>query len=116
LFYLLSSAEELHQITLGNLSAFPSALIRIAQAINNDSQLMHDHEVERFCTLCHGKVKDIYESKELWRDSESIYRKEGVLALSGNTFFPLVPPKPLLRVYKNVPEHLTNLVVHLSAS
>jgi len=31
----------------------------------------------------HGKVKDIYESKELWRGPESIYRKEGVLALSG---------------------------------
>jgi hypothetical protein len=33
---------------------------------------------------CHGKVKDIYESKELWRGPESIYRKEGVLALSGD--------------------------------
>jgi hypothetical protein len=34
--------------------------------------------------VCHGKVKDIYESKELWRGPESIYRKEGVLALSGD--------------------------------
>jgi hypothetical protein len=34
---------------------------------------------------CHGKVKDIYESKELWRSPESIYRKEGVLALSVDT-------------------------------
>jgi len=33
---------------------------------------------------CHGKVKDIYKSKELWRGPESIYRKEGVLALSGD--------------------------------
>jgi len=33
---------------------------------------------------CHGKVKDIYESKELWRGPESIYRNEGVLALSGD--------------------------------
>ena len=33
-------------------------------------------------------VMDIYESKELWRGPESIYRKEGVLALSGdNTVF-----------------------------
>jgi short-subunit dehydrogenase len=29
-------------------------------------------------------VKDIYKSKELWRGPESIYRKEGVLALSGD--------------------------------
>ena len=35
---------------------------------------------------CDGKVKDIYESKELWRGPESIYRKEGVLALSGDRF------------------------------
>jgi len=34
--------------------------------------------------MCHGKVKDIYKSKELWRGPESIYRKEGVLALSGD--------------------------------
>jgi hypothetical protein len=27
---------------------------------------------------------DIYKSKELWRGPESIYRKEGVLALSGD--------------------------------
>jgi len=33
---------------------------------------------------CDGKVKDIYESKELWRGPESIYRKEGVLALLGD--------------------------------
>jgi hypothetical protein len=35
---------------------------------------------------CHGKVKDIYESKELWRGPESIYRKEGVLAMSGDNY------------------------------
>ena len=35
---------------------------------------------------CDGKVKDIYKSKELWRGPESIYRKEVVLALSGDTF------------------------------
>jgi hypothetical protein len=34
--------------------------------------------------VCDGKVKDIYKSKELWRGPESIYRKEGVLALSGD--------------------------------
>jgi hypothetical protein len=34
---------------------------------------------------CHGKLKDIYKSKELWRGPESIYRKEGVLALSGDS-------------------------------
>jgi hypothetical protein len=34
--------------------------------------------------LCDGKVKDIYKSKELWRGPESIYRKEVVLALSGD--------------------------------
>jgi hypothetical protein len=33
---------------------------------------------------CDGKVKDIYKSKELWRGPESIYRKEVVLALSGD--------------------------------
>jgi hypothetical protein len=33
---------------------------------------------------CQGKVKDIYESKELLRGPESIYRKEGALALSGD--------------------------------
>jgi hypothetical protein len=33
---------------------------------------------------CDGKVKDIYMSKELWRGPESIYRKEVVLALSGD--------------------------------
>jgi hypothetical protein len=36
-------------------------------------------------TRCHGKVKDIYKSKELWRGPESIYRKERVLALSSDT-------------------------------
>jgi len=35
----------------------------------------------------HGKVKDIYMAKELWRGPESIYRKEGVLALSGDILF-----------------------------
>jgi hypothetical protein len=34
---------------------------------------------------CDGKVKDIYKSKDLWRGPESIYRKEGVLALSGDS-------------------------------
>ena len=39
---------------------------------------------------CHGKVKDIYKSKELWRGPESIYRKEGVLALSGDRRLDLI--------------------------
>jgi hypothetical protein len=40
---------------------------------------------DRFEVRCDGKVKDIYKSKELWRGPESIYRKEVVLALSGDT-------------------------------
>jgi hypothetical protein len=36
-------------------------------------------------STCDGKVKDIYKSKELWRGPESIYRKEVVLALSGDS-------------------------------
>jgi hypothetical protein len=39
--------------------------------------------------ICDGKVKDIYKSKELWRGPESIYRKEVVLALSGDKIRPL---------------------------
>jgi hypothetical protein len=40
--------------------------------------------VINFLEQCDGKVKDIYKSKELWRGPESIYRKEVVLALSGD--------------------------------
>ena len=42
---------------------------------------------------CDGKVKDIYKSKEIWRGPESIYRKEGVLALSGDSAH-FYPPRP----------------------
>jgi hypothetical protein len=61
----------------------PMSLRRIRRGVERIHQIFNKFKIWQ--ARCHGKVKDIYGSKELWTGPESIYRKEGVLALSGDT-------------------------------
>jgi hypothetical protein len=56
--------------------------------------------------VCDGKVKDIYKSKELWRGPESIYRKEVVLALSGDKVVEVFSIMRIKSLEQEVPQSL----------